>query len=362
MLLEPLRTPLYDLHLGLQAQMNDVRGWRMPMTYGNTKVEYQAVVDTAGIADVSNQVKIEVAGEGAATYLQKLTTTDLAGMSAGKAHKTLLCRRDGSVVDRVTILQLPDRFLLIGSSGVAPTLYQWLQQYLIPDVTLTNLTHSLAIMALCGPSAFDLLENRIQSPFITLAPLQFVVVMLGSVPATILSLGDAIQPRYNLFCAAADASTIWHWLAPTPLESPPLAYGQSVAEVLRLERGEPMLGSEIMPDTNPFEAGLGGSVDFSKTEFVSRQGLKRCLKLGLDRQMVGIRGCDQRDVLRKGQSLFSNGRQVGELTSAVYSPRLHTHIALARVDIDFVAPETSLDVRLADRRFSVVVGQLPFQL
>jgi aminomethyltransferase len=376
MLAEPLRTPLYDIHFGLQAQMGVVRGWSMPMTYGKPEDEYTNTTKIAGISDCSNQVKIEISGDGALAFLQKITTTNLEKLPPGRGCQTLLCRKCGCVLELAKILRFPDRFLLIGASGDAPMLYGWLQKHILPDVKLTNLTHSLAMLSLRGPAVLAALtdltypsydagvlsESRPQAEATPALQSEYevAVALLGDTPVTVLRFGKSAQPRFDVLCAATDAFMLWHKLSPQPLERSPFAFGQIVAELMRVETGQPAFGAEITADSNPFECGLGNTVDFDKREFVGRQALKRCIKLGLDRQLVGIRETEAKEELRKGMLLFSDGRQVGEISSAAYSPRVRAGIALAQVDIDFSAAETSLDVHIPGRRIPVMVAALPF--
>ena len=56
---------------------------------------------------------------------------------------------------------------------------------------------------------------------------------------------------------------------------------------------------------------------------------------------------------------FKN-KQVGKVTSAVYSPRLKKNIALAMVDIDYSKIGTILEVLIENQKFKTEIIEKPF--
>ncbi len=79
------RTPLYDQHLALGAKMVDFGGWDMPLHYGSQVEEHHQVRRDCGVFDVSHMTVVDVAGEQATAYLQRLLANDVARLkSAGR--------------------------------------------------------------------------------------------------------------------------------------------------------------------------------------------------------------------------------------------------------------------------------------
>ena len=63
---------------------------------------------------------------------------------------------------------------------------------------------------------------------------------------------------------------------------------------------------------------------------------------------------------RNGWAVTANGEQVGEITSAVWSPRLQTNVALGVIGIEHTAVGTRLTVEVPDHIRTATVAEVPF--
>ncbi|HVL33106.1 MAG TPA: glycine cleavage system protein T, partial [Actinomycetota bacterium] len=83
-------SPLDPQHRALGAKMGAFGGWEMPISYGGTVSEHEAVRSAAGIFDVSHLGKIMVSGENAAAFLDAQLSNRMAGLAPGRARYTLI--------------------------------------------------------------------------------------------------------------------------------------------------------------------------------------------------------------------------------------------------------------------------------
>ena len=72
------KTPLHAKHLEAGAKMVDFHGWDMPINYGSQIEEHKAVRTDAGMFDVSHMTIVDVQGDDAKAFLQKLVANDVA--------------------------------------------------------------------------------------------------------------------------------------------------------------------------------------------------------------------------------------------------------------------------------------------
>ena len=94
------RTPLYDQHLALGAKMVDFGGWDMPLHYGSQVEEHHQVRRDCGVFDVSHMTVVDVSGEQARDYLQRLLANDVACLqSPGKALYSAMLNEQSGVID-----------------------------------------------------------------------------------------------------------------------------------------------------------------------------------------------------------------------------------------------------------------------
>ena len=110
---EPRRTPLYDTHLELDAKMVDFHGFAMPVQYSSIQQEHRSVRSSAGLFDISHMGEIEVWGEEAFDFVQKMVTNDVSTLKTFQVQYTGLCYEHGGLVDDLTLYRFPDHFLLV---------------------------------------------------------------------------------------------------------------------------------------------------------------------------------------------------------------------------------------------------------
>ncbi len=85
----------------------------MPLRYGSELAEHHAVRRAAGLFDLSHMGEIEVAGPQAAAFLDHALVSDLGALEPYQAKYTMICRRDGGILDDLIVYRL-DRSALPG--------------------------------------------------------------------------------------------------------------------------------------------------------------------------------------------------------------------------------------------------------
>ena len=116
-------------------------------------------------------------------------------------------------------------------------------------------------------------------------------------------------------------------------------------------------------NTNPLELGLDKFIDLDGAfDFVGKDALIEIKKSGIQRKQVGlIIECEKlKGPNTKKWDIYKNQQYVGQVTSAVYSPRLEKNIALAIVDIEYSDIDTSLKIKIDDEMVDAKITQKPF--
>ena len=152
------KTPLNQVHRELGARMVDFGGWDMPVQYSGVIEEHLAVRHAAGIFDVSHMGEIEVNGDNALEFIQRLTINDATKLVDGQVQYSAMCYPEGGVVDDVTLYRFNDsHFLFCVNASNTDKDFSWMQQVLaestLSNVVLTNRSAEFAQFALQGPKA-----------------------------------------------------------------------------------------------------------------------------------------------------------------------------------------------------------------
>ena len=123
--------------------------------------------------------------------------------------------------------------------------------------------------------------------------------------------------------------------------------------IKRIEAGILALGCDMWFDTNPYEVEMGYEwmVDLEQeADFIGKEALKRIKAEGVSRKLVGVEiGGPGLGSYNDGSMIdyfpvFKDGKQVGQVTSACYSPRLEKNIGYAMVPIELAEFGTELEV------------------
>ena len=136
--------------------------------------------------------------------------------------------------------------------------------------------------------------------------------------------------------------------------------GSDALEMLRIEAGLPRYGLD-MDETNVVtEAALDDAVSYTKGCYVGQEIIARIKYRGhVAKKLSGLM-FEQALPLAVGVAVQSlDGKEIGKVTSATYSPHLGRTIALAYLKYDYLAPGTSLKITSEATELPAQVTELP---
>src|SRR5207244_4672023 len=121
-------------------------------------------------------------------------------------------------------------------------------------------------------------------------------------------------------------------------------------------------GSDMTIENNPYEVGLGWTVDLDKPgDFIGKTALQRIKDEGVKWRLVGIEiDGGPIDFNMTKWTVTAGGRPVGRVTSAIHSPRLKANIGYAMLPIIHADLGTELTVDHPDRPRTATVVKKPF--
>lgn len=323
------RTPLYDLHLALGAKMVDFGGWDMPLHYGSQVEEHHQVRSDCGVFDVSHMTVIDVAGDEATAWLQRLLANDVARLdSLGKALYSPLLNADGGVIDDLIAYRTESGYRLVANAATRDKVLAWLQAQSVGFAVNFVERSELAILAIQGPHAREKVAQLLSAPRAALIrelrPFEGVAEGEWFIARTGYTGEDGLEIIFpGLQAPAFFNDLVGAGIAPS---------GLGARDTLRLEAGMNLYGQDIDETHTPLTSNLGWSIAWEPAErdFIGRAGLLAEIEQGVQEKLVGL-VLEERGVLRAHQVVRVAGIGEGEITSGSFSPTLSKSIALARV-------------------------------
>jgi len=355
------RTALYDAHAALEARFTEFGGWDMPVRYGSIIEEHHAVRKTAGLFDLSHMGELRVSGPGAAAGLARALVNEPGRLTVGRAGYSLLCTRDGGVIDDLITYRLEDDVFLVvpnasNRESVASELRERLAGY---EVALEDETLATSLVAIQGPAAAGILAPLTELGVAGMRNYAAAQTTVAAVPALVARTGYTGEDGFELFVPWDQGPAIWTTLLEAGAGLGLRPCGLGARDTLRLEAGMPLYGNELDRGTSPFEAGLGWAVKLDH-DCVGQAALEaRSATPG--KQLVGL-VLQGRGIARHGYDVTRPGEAepIGTVTSGSQSPTLGRPIAMAYVPPADAAPGTMLKVVIRGSAVPAEVVPLPF--
>lgn len=354
------RTPLYETHQALNARMVEFGGWDMPVQYSGILAEHRAVRTSAGLFDLSHMGEIEISGPRALEVCQELLITDVARVQLWQAQYSVLCYPNGGCVDDVIVYRVAeDRYLLCVNAANIEKDWDWIVQHNHDRATLVNRSDEYALIAIQGPNARAILQPLISLDLAAIRRYWAASGEVTGVSALIARTGYTGEDGFELFVAAKSAAPVWQACLEAGREHGIVPVGLGARDTLRLEAGLLLYGNDLDAMTSPLEAGLRRLVHFDKGMFSGREALAKQQAEGVGKQLVGLT-MKGNGIPRHGYALWSQGVQVGVVTSGTQSPTLGTGIALGYAPPSLCVTGQTLEVEIRNRHVPAQVVALPF--
>ncbi|HYM51322.1 MAG TPA: glycine cleavage system aminomethyltransferase GcvT [Candidatus Limnocylindrales bacterium] len=352
------RTPLFDEHLRLRAQMTNFGGWAMPLQYSSIRDEHRAVREAAGLFDLSHMGEIQVRGRGALALVQRLVSRDIAPLKPGQIQYALFCNEAGGIIDDLLVYAESDGYLLVVNASNQERDYAWAEQHAGPDAEVRNVSRETALIGVQGPRAVEIVQRSADQDLAPVRYYRFIDGNFAGAACRFSRTGYTGEDGFEIFCRGEDAPRLWRLLLEqgAPFGLKPAGLG--ARDTLRLEAGMRLYGNDMDEQTNPLEAGLEWTVSLGK-DFIGKPALERAQQAGLTRSLVGLRMRD-RSIPRHGYPVMQGGKPVGTVTSGNVSFTLGYNIAMAYVPVAARAPGTTLEVQVRGALAPADVVPLPF--
>src|SRR3989475_7758610 len=352
------RTPLFDKHTELGAKMVFFAGYEMPIQYEGIVAEHRAVRNKAGLFDLSHMGEFFFKGRGAGATLDRIVSSDIAGLAVGQARYGLLTNERGTIVDDVIVYRISDGeyMMVVNAANIAKDRAH-VVAHLNEDVALDDRSYATALVAIQGPRAADILASQTDADVRSLPSFGVTHGRVAGVRATLARTGYTGEDGFEVFLANADASTVWDTLLAAGAEHGIKPIGLGARDTLRLEARFSLYGNDIDETTDPIEAGLGWTCKLDK-DFTGRGAIAAKKAAGPTRKIAGL--VIHGGVARHGHEVTHDGDVVGHVTSGTYGPTVEKNIALAYVPTPLSKVGTALAVRIRGKDVPATVVKTPF--
>jgi len=314
-------------------------GYQLPAVYSDFASEYEAATNAVGVHDASYMGRLKATGDDGLDLLNRMSTNKVVDLAAGEGAVTVLTTDRGRIIDVLGVVNQGEHVTLLTSPGRQQTIIDWLDKYTImEDLMVEDVTSETVMLAVLGPDAGKLLG--LTSSAGPQDSLTIQSVQIGEYDALAVEQPLGVLPRYWLMAAPDAAAGLWHHLT----DNGATPVGATAMDAVRVNFGVPEYGPELGEPYNPLEAGLIGSVDFTKGCYIGQEVIARLDSYKkVQKYLVSLRFDTQASV-SPGDELLQDGKPVGTITSVAPETTDGALKGLGYVKAAIASPGARLDV------------------
>jgi 4-methylaminobutanoate oxidase (formaldehyde-forming) len=321
------------------------RGWAGKHWSPAIGAEHHATRESAALFDETSFSKIEISGPGAVALLQRLCDNDV-DRAVGRITYTQMLNRRGGIECDFTVTRLAeDRFFIVTGTAFGNHDLGWIRSHAPEDgsVEVADVTSMWACLGLWGPRARDILASVSADdvsneafPYLTTRD-----ITIGDASVRALRVTYVGELGWELYTPTEFGAGLWDTLWQAGQAHGMVAGGYRAIDSLRLEKGYRVWSSDITPEDNPDQAGLGFAVRMNKAvPFIGREALIAAREAGPDRRLCCLVLDEPLAVALGNEPIRVGDAVVGRVTSGGYGFTVEASIAYGYLPVELAVVGT----------------------
>jgi len=333
----------------------------IPRDFGSPEQNFWNLIEKSILCDVAVERQVEITGPDAYKFTQLLTPRDLSKLSVGQCKYVLIINNDGGILNDPVLLRLAENhfWLSLADSDVL----LWAQGVAVnSDLDVKISEPDVSPLQLQGPTSQEIMVKLFGEDIRDLKYYWLREYQLDGIPLIVSRTGWSSELGYEIYLRDGSRGNELYEKIMEAGKEHGIQPGHT-SSIRRIEGGMLSYHADADIHTNPSELGFDRLVNLdTDINFIGKEALKKIKQEGIKRKQVGlILDCDP---LSGPNTTFwpieKDGKTVGKVTSAVYSPRLQKNIALAMIEISHSELGNQLDIETHEGKYSATIVEKPF--
>uniref|UniRef100_A0A4W6CZL5 Dimethylglycine dehydrogenase, mitochondrial n=1 Tax=Lates calcarifer TaxID=8187 RepID=A0A4W6CZL5_LATCA len=315
--------------------------------FGPVGRECRLVMEKVGVIDLTPFGKFIVKGKDSHKLLDRLFANTMP--KVGHTNISHMLTPTGRVYAEVTITQLsPGEFLLITGSGSELHDLRWIETEAADggyDVDISNVTEDIGVLGIAGPNSRKVLQ-KLTDEDMSDAGFKFLhckSIKLAGIPVRAIRISYTGELGWELYIDQKNMAAVYQAMMEAGKDEGIDNFGTYAMSSLRLEKGFRGWGAE-------------------PADFIGKAALQEIKAKGLKRKLSYIT-LDTDDIDPEGnETVWHNGKVVGNTTSGAYSYSSQQSLAFAYLPLELCSVGQKVEVELLGRKYPAMVIQEPLVL
>ncbi len=357
---------LEKLHKQWGAELKEVSGKQVVRHYGDPRGEYDALVGSAGLLDLSYRSRLCLTGADRQSFLNGQLTNVVPAPEEQRGAYAVLTDNKGRIQSDVNYYSLAEEILLDFEPGLVERVKGRLERYIIAeDCEVVDVASMYGLLSVQGPQARNAIKRLDWSLEIPEEPLTYSgaqdptygEVYLMNHPRLGSDGFDCFVPADSLQALAEKCYDAVGSVGGRPS-------GYDALETARIEVGIPRFGLDMDESNLAPEPGIAPrAISYTKGCYTGQEVIARIRTYGqVKKSLCGLILPENLEALpERGEKLYDTAeKSIGYITSSVRSPKLNRPIALGYVRKEHLTPGTEAVYQQGGSKIKAQVTELPF--
>lgn len=332
----------------------------LPIGYDDPEAEFWKLVNDVTLWDVTCQRVTQISGPEAFEFMDMLTPRDMTKCRPGQCKYVLLTDQNGGIVNDPVLMQLDNQtyWLSAGDSDIQ----MWAKGIAVHagmDVEISE--PDVATLQLQGPKSAPLVEELFGAEAMDIKYYEFMEAELAGSPVLLARTGWSAERGYEIYVRdTSRGEDVWNTI---------MAAGEKhgiapavPSRIRRIEAGILDYNVDMDTSVNPFEIGMDRLVALdSGRPFIGSEALARVKAKGIERKLIGVEL--EGGPLKYNEHAwpaFDGEKQIGKVTSCVYTPRMERNIGYAMVELAYTELGSNFTIETSEGPRQATVVEKPF--
>ena len=303
----------------------ELAGQNVVLTYSGAAAEYEALHRRAIVVNRSHRGRMRFSGAKAADVLNGIVTNDVGALTPGQGQYAAALTAKGRIVADMRILRTDDSFITDVAPRARDAWQGLVRKFVNPRLAkYADESATLQVVGIYGVQARYVIEQMTgvgHTALALLTPYAHLSLLQGDASVIVMRSPDLEVEGYDLFVASDRFQATWD--AAVAARATPA--GLAAWEIARVEAGRPEWGLDMDEGTIAQEANLEelGAISYTKGCYTGQEVVARVHFRGhVNRTLRGLRASGTTPPVYLAALFDASGKAVGEVHSAVSSPRL----------------------------------------